>query len=915
MNSMGGRTRSVVFTCWLLGNWSAICAAGISASPQMPFSFVENRGQVDPAVRVIGTGPQFKAWFEDKGVLFQQGSATVQVDFVGAGGRPSIALLNSLDASANYLRGSDPSHWQRNVPMFGAVTYRNVWPGIAISFRQDKIGMKVEYTVSPKADIDQIRLRFHGVVGIDGDGGLNVRSLSGEFHEERPFIYQGVDRTPVRGGFVQTEEGTIGFLADYDHSRELIIDPSIQFSGYFGGTGQDNITSVAVNSTFNIIAAGWTTSSDLPASAGARHSTGGGVDAFIASFSPVGGQLVYCTYLGGSGDDRAFGIAVDASNDVYIAGWSSSVNFPVVGGIQTRLSGTRDAFVAKLNAAGNSLVYSTYLGGSGVDVANAIAVDTSGRAVIAGDTTSTNLPVTTGVFQRIPAGGQDVFVARLAANGASLSFLTYFGGSGMDHGTTVQIDPTGPIVIGGGTYSINLPVLLAYQAHSGGGQDGFVTKLNSTATALVLSTYLGGSGGSPGLPEQVNGLVIGPSKNIVAAGITSSANFPITTGTLQSVYGGGQTDGFLTKLNGATGALMVSTFLGGTLNDGINAIAEDQLGRLYVTGFTLSTDFPVIRASQPASASGQSGGMDAFAATINSGLNQETFGTYLGGSGTEAGNSIAVDALTSFIVVGQTSSADFPASGNLNHNQPANLTSFITKFCPDWSLSIAAAQSITTDTWHTGGANSTVSTYGQTGDIPIVGDWTGSGVKRVGMFRNGIWILDTNGDGILNAGDKIVSFGQAGDIPIIGDWTGTGGLKLGLYRAGSFILDLSGHFSGVPTGVADATFAFGLATDIPVTGDWNASGTTKVGVFRNGLWLVDYNGDRVYNLSDKSYTYGQAGDIPVTGNWDSAGLTRLGVYRSGFWILNFSGTNTLAVLGQTELYIGFGGIGQTPLVR
>lgn len=362
---------------------------------------------------------------------------------------------------------------------------------------------------------------------------------------------------------------------------------------------------------------------------------------------------------------------------------------------------------------------------------------------------------------------------------------------------------------------------------------------------------------------------------------------------------------------------MVSTFLGGSLNDGINAVAGDFLGRLYVTGFTLSTDFPVQRPTQSASAGGSAGSMDAFVATINSGFTQMNYGTYLGGSGSDTGNAIAVDAMTSIVVGGQTGSPDFPVAGSLGNSMTEVLSSFVTKLVPDWTLSVATAPAVTVDTWHVAGYNgsipaSSVFSYGQAGDIPVAGDWTGTGVKRIGVFRNGLWILDTNGDGVLNAGDKLVSFGQAGDIPILGDWTGTGTIKLGLYRAGSFILDLSGHLAGVATGLSDATFAFGLSTDIPVTGDWNAAGTTKVGVFRNGSWLIDYTGTHV---ASKTYTYGQAGDIPVTGYWDSSGLIRIGVYRSGTWILNYSGTNSLGAIGQTELSVTFGTAGQLPVVH
>jgi hypothetical protein len=276
--------------------------------------------------------------------------------------------------------------------------------------------------------------------------------------------------------------------------------------------------------------------------------------------------------------------------------------------------------------------------------------------------------------------------------------------------------------------------------------------------------------------------------------------------------------------------------------------------------------------------------------------------------------------MTSIVIGGETASPDFPVVGAIGANMTESLTSFVTKLSPDWTLEVATGNTVTVDTWHTAGHNgaavdTTVSSYGQAGDIPIAGDWTGSGVKRVGVFRNGLWILDTNGNGVLDAGDKIVTFGQAGDIPVLGDWTGTGTIKLGLYRAGSFILDLSGHLSGVPTGYADATFAFGLSTDIPVAGDWNATGTSKVGVFRNGQWLVDYNGDRAYTSLDKSYAYGQAGDIPVTGSWDSSGLTRIGVYRNGTWILNIAGNNMMGVIGQTELSIPFGAAGQTPIIH
>ena len=901
---------------WLCTAVIALGGLNPSAAPRMPLFFAANQGQTASRVRAIAQGPGLQAWFEDGGFLLRQRDAVTRVDFEGASGHPVVSFSRPLGASASYLRGTG----RISVPMYSEVRYKGLWPGVETVFREENGGVKSEYSVSPGADVGRIRLHFQGDVEIAPDGSLIVRSQSAEFREAAPVLFEEKSgaRTPIAGRFVKIDARTVGFEAAWNHDSALVIDPSIQFSGYFGGTAQDNITAVAVNSAYTVIAAGYTNSVDLPSAAGARPLNAGGVDAFVAAFSPVTGQLLYCTYLGGSGDDRAFGVAVDAANNTYVTGWTSSRNFPVRNPRQALLSGARDAFVTKLDPAGDALVYSTYLGGSGVDFANAIAVDSSNQAVIAGDTTSFNLPVTAGAFQRSSAGGQDTFLARLTADGAGLSFLTYFGGNNTDHASAVAIDPTGPIVIGGGTLSTNLPVMLAAQAHSGGGQDGFVTKFNATGTGLVFSTYLGGSSGSPGLPEQVNGLVIGPSRNPVVAGTTSSMNFPVTGGACQSTYGGGQTDGFLTKLNANTGAIMVSTFYGGSSNDAINGLSEDLIGRLYFTGYTLSIDLPVKAAGQAAPGGGTFGSMEAFAATMNAGLSQLTFATYLGGAGSDSGTAIAVDPMSSIILGGQTSSPDFPASGGSLRSVPAHvLSSFLVKLAPDWTLSVADGPLVTVDSSHLAGYGGLVTTftYGQAGDIPVVGDWTGTGKKQAGVFRDGTWILDTNGDGVLNAGDQVVAFGQAGDIPVVGDWTGSGKVKLGLFRSGAFILDLSGHLSGVATGVQDATFSFGQPADIPVVGDWNGSGFSKVGVFRSGSWLVDYNGDHLFTGLDKTYTYGQAGDIPVTGNWDSSGITRLGVYRGGYWILNYIGTNILGVLGSTELYIPFGAPGQNPIVR
>ncbi len=910
------RTASIAFIFIISG--LAAEAGATAGNPRMPFWFVENRGQFDPAVRYMGNGPDFKAWFQDQAVILRRGDATVKIAFV-RGSVPQQVRIEPdrpTGAKASYLLGSNPDEWRTGLPQFEAIHYSGVWPGVELTYGAIRGHLTAEYKLSPRVDVGQIRLRPDAAAEIQKDGSLLIHTAGGDFAEEKPLLYQqvsGVERQ-VAGGFRKLPDGSVGFWAGgYDTALPLLIDPAILISGYFGGSSEDNVTAVAVDNLNNIVVAGWTSSGNLPVSGGAlQKKYAGSVDAFVASFLPNGGGLNYCTYLGGSGEDQALGLAVDSSRNVYITGWTASANFPLASPIQARLSGTRDAFVTKLNASGSALVYSTYLGGSGSDTGYAIALNaTLHYAIVVGDTTSTNFPLAVGAFQPVPGGSQDAFVAILSAAGNSLLMGSYLGGNGVDHASSVAVDPvSGRIFVGGYTWSANFPVASGFQPHSGGGQDGFVAKITPFGTGLAWSTYLGGSGGSVGAPEEVTAVAVDSSSNVIVAGTTSSTNFPVSSGVFQTALAG-ETDGFITRFT-AGGSLLESTYLGGALADTITGVAVDFYGDVYVTGSTSSLDFPVQWPIQAASA----GSLDAFVVKMNSRLSSVTFGTYLGGSGSDQANGIAVDAETSIIVAGQTSSPNYPVTGIMQNFLPSVLTSFITKIRPNFTLGAAYSNAsqieFTADPWHV--MTDTASTFfGLSTDIPVVGDWTGTGVKRVGIFRNGTWILDTNGNGVIDPADKTVIFGQAGDLPVVGDWRGTGHVALGLYRQGTFILDLSGHLSGVPTGLSDATYSnFGLSTDIPIAADWSGSGTSKVGVFRSGTWLVDYNG---VGIVSQTYTYGEAGDIPVVGDWDSSGNPpKIGVYRSGLWILNYSGSHVWGTPGLTEMLLGFGFPGYAPLV-
>ena len=221
----------------------------------------------------------------------------------------------------------------------------------------------------------------------------------------------------------------------------------------------------------------------------------------MAKFDGSGSTLLFCTYLGGSGDDRAYAATVDAAGNIYVAGRTTSSNFPVASALQTTLKGSEDGFVLKLSAGGNQILFSTYLGGSGADAVNGIAVDPAGYIYLAGDTSSTNFPVYSG-FSSASQGGQDAFVTKLTPSGNAIVYSSYLGGQATDHATAITVNAAGNAFVTGSTYSINFPVNLAVQGTSGGNQDAFVSELSVGGNALVFSTYLGGSSGFAGLPEE-----------------------------------------------------------------------------------------------------------------------------------------------------------------------------------------------------------------------------------------------------------------------------------------------------------------------------------------------------------------------------------------------------------------------------
>jgi hypothetical protein len=491
--------------------------------------------------------------------------------------------------------------------------------------------------------------------------------------EDAPVLYQDVGgmRQAVSGVYVLEGGDRVGFeVGAYDRSRPLVIDPVLSYSTYLGGGGDDGANGIAVDGAGNAYVAGFTVSPNFPTTSGAPQAVLGGFEnAFVAKLNAAGSALLYSTYLGGSVEDEAFGIAVDGAGNAYVTGLTSSPNFPTTSGaLQKVYGGGEDAFVTKLNAAGSGLLYSTFLGGSNFDFGFGIAVDGAGNAYVTGSTSSLNFPITPGAFQTVFGGGGDpfgdVFVAKLNAAGSGLLYSTFLGGNAPDAAHGIAVDGAGNAYVAGFAASSNFPTTPGAFQTVNRGIDAFVAKLNATGSALLYSTYLGGSRDNNALCIAVDS-----AGNAYVAGQTDSADFPTTPEALQTVKGFGFVNGFVAKLNAAGSALIYSTYLGGSandtiygidLNDGAYGIVVDGAGNACVVGTTSSPNFPT---TPGAFQTVFSGGMeDAYVAKLNAAGSALIYSTYLGGKGFDLAYGIAVDRAGTAYLAGVTSSADFPTT-------------------------------------------------------------------------------------------------------------------------------------------------------------------------------------------------------------------------------------------------------------
>ncbi|MEQ1883798.1 MAG: SBBP repeat-containing protein [Bryobacteraceae bacterium] len=630
-----------------------------SSTKTLPAFFLPNiysQSKEDPAY--LAKTPSMTAAFSPGSARFRLQHGELQVRYAGANPHSMPEAEDPSAARVNFLIGREQNGWRRDISTFGALAYSNLYPGITLHYTAVEGTLKSEWIVSPGADASSIRLEYSAAASIAGDGSLHLRRTasdsSWELIEHRPEIYQWIDgtRREISGRYRLIDDHTVGFAIDvYDSSRELVIDPVISYSTYLGGAGMGAVTGIAIDSGGNAYVTGWTEALNFPIVGAAQAANAGGVDAFVAKLNPAGTALLYATYIGGRGDDRGAAIAVTSSGQVHVTGSTASTNFPLVNSLTATMIGSKKAFVLRLNSIGNTLTYSTYLGGTAYEVGTGIALDSSGNDYVTGDTQSVNFPVS-GAVQSANAGGFDAFITKINTAG-TIVFSTYLGGAGNEHAGAIAIDASSNLYVTGGTYSTNFPTLGAIQSVHGGNQDAFLTKLAANGAQILYSTYLGGAGAITG--EQANAIAIDSSNNAYISGVTNSTNFPTTAGAYQVTYNGFQ-DAFVSKINATGSALSYSTFLGGTSFDWANGIRVDSSGSAYVAGYTSSFDFATSGGVQ----SGFGGMYDAFVTRLNATGTGLLFSTYYGGSGSDTANAIALDGSGNMFVAGQTASVNFP---------------------------------------------------------------------------------------------------------------------------------------------------------------------------------------------------------------------------------------------------------------
>lgn len=729
---------------------AAFIAHTISSFAQAPSTiasgYIENRGQWDQKARFLLRSEGLDLWIGSGEVMLDiqrsnrqpkhpksarretsevaSRGHVIRMTFVGADPASIARGADLLEGTCNYFVG-EQGRWARDVPRFGSVQIENLYDGIDARFSIDGDGGNPRYDliVSPGVDPAAITIDIDGPYNIHlaEEGDLEMGTECGIVMQSPPVAWQVIDgeRRSIPCDFRIDSGGLVRFrLGEYDPDRTLVIDPLI-YSTFVAGTGLHITSNSVIDRDGNIYLVGSTTSTDYPISTGAyqtanNKSDPGDASAFITKMNPTGTGLVFSTYIGGAqSNDNGFGIAIDTARNVFVVGTTnqtgSTGDYPVTSGaFQTARGGGADGFLSKLSSTGNTLVYSTFLGGPGDESVYDVAVDRQGNAIATGESDST-FPTTSGAYQRTRGGLFDGFATKLNVTGSSLTWSTLIGGSESEVPLCISVDSAGNTYIGGQTESSDFPTTSgAYDRTFNAVTDGFLAKLNPAGSALIYSTFVGSAD-----EEAVADIIGNNDGTAVAAGWTMSDDFPTTNGAYSTTFNGGFYDGFLIKFNSTGASLLYSTYLGGSGDDYSYAVAIDSKGRPYVAGNTTSTDFPITLTAFDGSHNGET---DLFVVKMNFNASGVLYSTYVGGELEDIPVGVGVDSTGAACIGGYTYSGDFPTTPGAFQTSTTLNAAFALKI-PVPTLALLSP--IGGEQWCTGGAQQI--------------RWVGSGVDSVNI--------------------------------------------------------------------------------------------------------------------------------------------------------------------------------------
>lgn len=682
---------------------------------QLPLIFIPNRGQFEERVDFAINGEDKSIYFTVEGLTYvlnehgeeqqsgdklsspgeiepdQIGSETsqtswvVKLDFIEARQDVRPESLEEAETVISYFKGK-PEEWQAGLRTSSKIIYHDLWPGIDLVYSGTVNRLKYEFIVHPGADPSQIMLAYRGAdsVKLNENGQLEISTPITSFSDDIPLAWQGENNTrrEVAVAYALNESPNSGVhtysfdIGAYDTRETLILDPAmLVYCGFLGGGGDDFGNGLIVGGSGAVYLTGHTNSTQttFPVIVGPDMVHNGGFDAFVAKINPSGTSLEYCSYLGGSGYDSSWCIAIDTAGNACVAGQTASNNFPVTVGPFLTYNAKDEVFVAKINPAGTALVYCGYLGGSQNECAYGIAVDAAGNACVTGQTGSANFPVVNAGWANAAALqggslGKDAFVAKVNPSGTALAYSGYLGGTGYDLAKCIAVDPAGNAFVSGETRSTDFPIINAAwtnaTVYQGGVNDAFMVKINPSGAALTYSGYLGGSGNETGY-----GIAVDTAGSAYLAGQTSSPNFPVVNSAwIGATALRGNSDAFAARIDPSGTALAYCGYIGGDDIDSASSIMVDTAGSACVSGTTYSANFPTQNtvwdnATTFQSGPGLFGGSDACIAKITPSGIDLVWSGYLGGStGNDFGNGIAVDPDGNVYMAGTTFSANFPVT-------------------------------------------------------------------------------------------------------------------------------------------------------------------------------------------------------------------------------------------------------------